>query len=99
MANDSILNCRRFGAASPREVEVILACQKTSHDCAMEVLAGCREHLNEDRAVAAAIVGIFSALCRVVAASVEPNIMATALATMMKSEVKTWQKQNQNQRT
>lgn len=93
MVNSSILHTPRFETISNEEREKIFACEHTSHECAMEILNGCRFHLNEDRAVAAAIVGIFSALCRVVAMGVNSDAMSTALAAMLKGEVETWQKQ------
>lgn len=95
MVNNSILHAQRFGTISAEERGKIFACEHTAHECAMEILSGCRVHLSEDRAVAAAIVGIFSALCRVVAVGVNPDTMGTALAAMLKGEVETWRKQKE----
>lgn len=86
----SLLDVKRFGDLSPDERLRITACERAAHLCGMEILADCQGSLSEDRAVSATIVGLFTALCRVVAQSAVPKEMAIALSAMLKTEVEVW---------
>ncbi len=86
----SIINIERNGTLPKKDRRIIRACENTSHECTMDNLRGCLEHIPEPLALNAALVGVFSALCRIIAKTEHPEAMAGALAAMMKSEVKFW---------
>jgi hypothetical protein len=97
----TILADERHIGLPPQQRRLILACERTTHDCAMELLASCRERLPPALAGSAAIVGLFSALCRTIAETHGADVgMVKALSGMMPYEVASWttnRNQSENQ--
>ncbi len=95
MSTSSILNASRHQELLPAQRVVVGACERTTHDCAMETWHGCLERLPIGIANSAAIVGLFSALCRIISETQNSRHMVSALTKIMQSEVDTWTRERE----
>lgn len=72
---------------------MITGCEQSVHDCAMESFKGCEDVLTGDRANGAAITGLFTALCRIIAKRRDPedrDRMMRSIGDMLPYEVAAW---------
>lgn len=87
----SILNrTDRFPELTQEQRKLIVGCEQTAHECAFEVLAGTREFLEGEKAVAAAVVGLVTALGRTIAESFAPEIVLEMVQMVLPRETAHW---------
>jgi hypothetical protein len=90
MTAQSMLYLTRHSTLPKANREQVLACERTAHELTLQIATEADEALPHDQARTAAIVGIFTGLCRLIAENSDIPGLPMALAQMLPHEVAAW---------